>query len=50
MPTDRDELIQRYNLWRRRNRMDMSIDEKVLELYNKWKDEETKKNRGKKKQ
>ena len=49
MPTEKGELIKRYAMWKGRSRKDVTMDETVLESFNKWKEEEdAKKNRGKK--
>ena len=49
MPSDRGSIEKRYSLWRHRHRRELSTDEKVLESFNKWKEEEDAKNKGKSK-
>lgn len=47
MPDDREGLIQRFNSWKHRSRKDLTMDRVVLDEFEKWRNIEEEKNRGK---
>ena len=47
MPDDKDELIQRFNLWKNRSRKDITTDQAVLDDFDIWRNLEEEKLRGK---
>ena len=49
MPTERNELIERYKTQKHRMRKPLSKDEHVLELFRKWQQDENSKKKGKRK-
>ena len=48
MPNDCDDLVNRYNLWRYRQRRNITVDETILGKFEEWKNEEDGKTRGQK--